>query len=418
MDWVIKNKFNKQHLYFYGALGYLFLIPFEQKLATLAMIVWAILALLSLRKRRVNSNWRMFMLPALYLIYTAGLFLAYRGELKYLEHRLSFLLFPALFILFQYTPQERKKMMKAFLWGLVGAGFYCLFFAIYRSMEFEMGSIHFQPAVLDGKKFMESIMYGGNYFFGNHFSIFHQTVYFAMYFSVGLCIVLFKGKILSLWERWFLLIFYLFILFLISNKASFIVLTILFFYWLHTLQMKFRYKLIALGCILTGIIALTILNPRVSESLNKISEMQFSIDKSARYGYSTRLLTWDASIELIKARPIAGYGVGNAQDALNNVYAKMDYQYPLREKLNAHNQFLQIWIENGVVGILLLILIFVLLIQRAYRFASPDKSFLIAIVFILLINALFESILNRFSGISFFAFLTSFIFSLTKVRSN
>ncbi|MDC6350611.1 O-antigen ligase family protein [Zeaxanthinibacter sp. PT1] len=409
---------NTDRLYFSGVLVYVFLIPFEQKWATWAILLWAVLSLSSFQQYKPKMHWGLILLPALYLVYAVGLFLTFNGELKYLEHKLSLLIFPVLFYLHRFTKEDYILLMKVFLWGLLVSGICCLLIAVYRSIEIGPGIFRFQPELIEGKSFMESVIYGGNYFFGKHFSVFHQTVYFGLYLTVGTSILLFQKNLFPIKQRVVFILFFALLLFLISNKASLIVLTILLIYRVLIIRTSALYKIIFLGCLALGIYTLSLFNPRVSESVGKVVKNEFTLDKEARYGYATRLLSWDASLDLISENPFFGYGVGNAQAALNQKYIEKEYRFPLRDELNSHNQFFQTWIENGIFGLFLLVAIFLMLFKRAYSYTGTDKYLALAIVLIFFINALFESILNRFSGISFFAFLSSLIFATRKAIKN
>src|SRR5690606_4992269 len=137
--------------------------------------------------------------------------------------------------------------------------------------------------------------------------------------------------------------------------------------------------------------------------LTKILNGELVINKNARYGFTTRMLSWDASVELIKDSPLLGYGAGDTQKALNTVYKEKGYVHPLREQYNAHNQFLQSWLEKGLFGLIVFISIIGIIVQKAF-INRHNRFILLSIVSVLIINALFESYLNRYSGISFFAF--------------
>jgi O-antigen ligase len=128
------------------------------------------------------------------------------------------------------------------------------------------------------------------------------------------------------------------------------------------------------------------------------------LNPEARYGLQLRLLSWDAAISLIKDRPLKGYGPGETQKRLNHYYDLHGYTEPLRHSHNAHNQFLQTWLETGLTGLFVLSAIFILLFKSVFGKRERRLLFL-GLAFVLLLNAAFESVLNRFSGISFFSYL-------------
>ena len=389
--------------YLLGALLYAFLIPFPQLAVSAAMILWLLLSLWGVSKDRLVRNPYLLLLPALYFTYVGSMLLAGKFSGHILEHKLSLLVFPVLFFLAPYSREDRNLIYKALVSGLVASGVLCLGYALFRSVEPVEGGLEFSANVLEDRGFLESIRYGGNYFFGRYFSVFHQTVYYAFYLCIGIGIVLFNTGLYGKKTRFFTTAFFLFLLFLISNKAAFIALLAIFIYHIATRPIPLFRKILFLGVFLliAGTYAWT--NPRIKNSVEQAVFNTWELDKNARYGFNTRLLSWDAALELIREKPLWGHGAAGAQEAFNRVYKEKGYRYPLRERLNAHNQFLQLWVENGVAGCLLwtalLIAVFVL------AFKSPESRHLLTVLaLIIVINAFFESVLNRFSGVSIVSF--------------
>lgn len=403
----------RQRGYYYGSLLYVFLISFPQQLVNAAIILWTIFTLLNfkrLQRQRTKSLW---LLPAFYFSYFLVVFHSDTDSYKFLEHKLSFLIFPLLFHLQTYRPSERKKMLQFFVLGLVLSGMICLGIAGFNSLSFEGGKFGFTPNVLEGKGFFEAVLYGGNYFFGKHLSIFHQTVYYALYLCSGIAILLFCPQIFSFKKKWGIISFLAFILFLVSNKASFIVLGMVFGLWFLTIKMD-RYKRIYVFSIFVlGMLTMFLLNPRTGKSVSKIFNEGITLNQEARYGLETRLLSWDAAISLIRENPLLGYGYNNAQIALDGRYLQKGYIFPLKEHYNAHNLWLQTWLENGIVGEILLFSLFFAMLRKAI-ICWQQTPVLLVFTFIFLINSMFEGLFNRFSGVSFFAFIACFI--LTEIK--
>lgn len=127
-----------------------------------------------------------------------------------------------------------------------------------------------------------------------------------------------------------------------------------------------------------------------------------------------RLLSWDAALGLFSEKPFSGYGAGNIQDELDDYYERKDYKKPLKDRHNAHNVFLQIALENGITGLLILLLIFILIFNKGMQ--RPVTVFTMLVGLIFLINGLFESWMNRFSGLAFFSFMVCFILTSDNPR--
>jgi len=399
----------KQQGFYYGVLGYAFLIPFPQKVVTIALIIWVVLSLMGSSKSTFVNNKYLWLLPAFYVSYCIGFFTSETLSFQFLEYKLSLLIFPLLFFLHGYDENQRDGILKVFILGLLASAITCLVVAFYHSFSMENGAIAFRPNVLESKGFMESILYGGNYFFGRYLSIFHQTVYYAMYLSAGVAILLFRPHLFSAKIRMTILGVCIIMIFLVSNKASFIVLATIFALKLWNWHTSPSKKAIGVALFAGLLVLLTLMNPRTKKSLATIAEEQLQLKKEARFGFSTRLLSWDAAISLIKERPVLGYGHAAAQSVLNKRYEKKGYVSPLKESYNAHNLWLQSWLENGVLAVIILIGMFIMLFKK-----SQNRTLFLAFALILLINSMFEGLFNRFSGISFFSFLICLIFSNKK----
>ena len=408
---------NTKELFFIGALLYVFLIPFHQKLATIAIIVWSLLSIFSFKKSNVNKNWKWMLLPFFYLLYFIGWFTTETPYYGFLETKLSFLIFPILFFLHNYSLPQRIRLLKVFVFGLLVSGFMCFVFACYQSINVNEGTLYFRANVLEGKDFMESILYGGNYFFGKHFSIFHQTVYYALYLCSGIAVLLFCPKMFRKRHKWVILLIFTLLIFLISNKASFIALGILCIFRMATLKLNFLKRVIGLILVFGVVSVFALTNPRAKDAVQKVLDGELVLDKNARYGFKTRILIWDAASSLINEKPILGYGAGETQLKLNEIYRQKEYQHLLKETYNAHNLWLQTWLENGLIGFSLLVAIFILLFQKAIK-CKEHQSLFLALILVVLVNTLFESIFNRFSGVSFFSFLVCFILSVSNGRGS
>ena len=91
---------------------------------------------------------------------------------------------------------------------------------------------------------------------------------------------------------------------------------------------------------------LIVFNGTVKRLLTLLSNKDISVN--------TRKVLYDAVFDMIKNKPVLGYGTGfdNVRQMLHNVY---EVKQP-----HAHNIFLEAWVEHGVVGPVLLVAIFVI----------------------------------------------------------
>lgn len=83
---------------------------------------------------------------------------------------------------------------------------------------------------------------------------------------------------------------------------------------------------------------------------------------------NTRKHIWDAVFDMIKQKPVFGYGTGfdNVRQMLHNVY---NIRQP-----HAHNIFLEVWLENGIFGVILLAAVFVVFLINIIRLVRKGKT--------------------------------------------
>lgn len=88
----------------------------------------------------------------------------------------------------------------------------------------------------------------------------------------------------------------------------------------------------------------------------------YSVDerfKSISDGNSKgRLLIWKNTVEIIKEKPLSGYGVGNHKLAIMKVECAKKHDYIVSD--HAHNDFLEMFSELGIFGCLIYVLTYVL----------------------------------------------------------
>jgi O-antigen ligase len=140
--------------------------------------------------------------------------------------------------------------------------------------------------------------------------------------------------------------------------------------------------------------------------------MSLSFERHPITGYNTlsgRLFFWDCAISIIKKDPVLGVGIGDAQEKLDACYLQKEPDTVTPEffdKYNAHNQFLQTFMEMGLIGLFILLYGFLYLIKESTKL--PSKELLIILLFFG-IYCFFESALTRNKGVIFFTFLLSFL---------
>jgi O-antigen ligase len=121
--------------------------------------------------------------------------------------------------------------------------------------------------------------------------------------------------------------------------------------------------------------------------------------------FDFRMIHWRAVIETIQSNSLLfGSGTKGDRDYLYNKYREYKLTSAYEEKYNAHNQFLEIPLNHGVLG-LLFFLFFLGYIIKPLLFHK--KYFYISIMLVFIIYMLTESILVRHSGIVLFSLIAT-----------
>jgi len=111
---------------------------------------------------------------------------------------------------------------------------------------------------------------------------------------------------------------------------------------------------------------------------------------------NSRVVMWETSLELISEHPIIGSGTGDVMQVLSDRNIRNGDILLAEKKLNSHNQYLNSWVQLGLLGLLPLIIIFV----TGSISAIKNKDLLyVSIVLILGISMFFESSLERQDGV-------------------
>ena len=130
---------------------------------------------------------------------------------------------------------------------------------------------------------------------------------------------------------------------------------------------------------------------RVNNILISLNDSTFSLAEA-----DPRFNIWSCGWELFKRspHPLWGYGCGMAGELLQEVYEERQYATAIESHWEMHNQFLEVLVENGAVGLLL----FVGMLSFPMFRKNSLRSFYRIWIPMLCINLFFESMLSRSIG--------------------
>ena len=118
------------------------------------------------------------------------------------------------------------------------------------------------------------------------------------------------------------------------------------------------------------------------------------------------MLIWSASNQVISENLLLGTGTGDAKDALLVEYANRGMTGALSHKLNAHNEYYQVFVSIGLIGFLLLLMCLFLPLYNGF---TSSNWIYILFLLIIILNFVSESMLETQAGVLFYAFFNSLL---------
>ena len=389
--------FNKLYEWTLGLMVFLMIVT--PWLFGIGVLVFFIVSIGGLIKRhlefKLNRLGVVFIL--LYLLYFIGTFYTNNVDIanKYLEYKLTFLLFPLLLSLKAKSPISIRIPASILIIAVL--------------IVTILGFINSVPLFIETDNV--------NFLFSSHFSHLHHPTYLSVFAVFASALLIYGNK--QSWKGYSLLnvgfgfvLFMLVQVFCLSLAGVLFLMGYVFVIGLIWSRKKFSKKLFysfVLGGLIS-IIAIVKYTPDVNtqfiNSVNYLTEYLedpeefFSSKQKFVGGSETRLIMWAASTQVFSEHPL-GVGTGNVDDFLSDKLTEIGQPRMAVKNLNPHNQFLQTAVEIGVFGLFLLIL---LVIYGTYVSIRTKNWLLLFLIISLTFNCLFESMLQRQSGIVFYTF--------------
>jgi O-antigen ligase len=147
--------------------------------------------------------------------------------------------------------------------------------------------------------------------------------------------------------------------------------------WLYRKQLAFQEWNAGRGAMAIGLLLLTVLglgmvpsgNPKIDDEARGTTALERGLGRTASIGpgdasFGIRKQMWAATARMIQARPLSGVGAGAWENDIPLYQAEGSQ---LETDYYAHNEFLQLVAEYGLVGWAVLLLLFAYLIAAAWR---------------------------------------------------
>jgi O-antigen ligase len=405
----LKNYIHSGGLTFVFCFLSVIILPIYVHYLPPVMILWVLFWIIEnkseLKKGIIKNNKAailFFLFIAFFLWQISGLFLAesLNTGFERLFKRLSFLFFPL--VLF-YPGSRIIKHINLIIRLFAICTFiyivYCMGTAFHHSLINQNHKWIFNPhpAEFDYE----------NYFYGSRLSDPMHPSYLAMYIVISVLISfesLFNHSLSHLKKGiWtIMIIVFIVVIYLLSARAGILAGIIIFpVYFLLKFYNRFPkwIILIVLGIMASLLVIVAKKNERVSSSIEGVSKEKF--DNTLKN--DPRLLIWKSALGVVKKNLIVGVGTGDATEKLKEEFILRGYVNGFYDNLNAHNQFLEILLENGLIG---LILFLAILVYMFYIAINQQNILLGLFISSIIIFFIFETMLNRLAGVSFFPLLS------------
>ncbi|WP_111308753.1 O-antigen ligase family protein [Confluentibacter sediminis] len=359
-------------------------VLFSFFISSLTLFFSVILSLFLFEKRKFSKkNIKLFLIISVpFWLTLVSLFFSYdvQNATSILVKRLPILLVPFVGILvFEYI---QKKDIISFFWALLIGFSLVNFYGLVKGFVF----------YLEKNSFFDS-----KYLFYIYPA---QHVYLATYITFTLVSSIFLySKIKTQFKTIFIFLNCVLILSFIflSSKMALITLIlslVLIFFSKFSIRNTIFFSIILFFLV---VLMLVIFDPF------------FDRIKTLALGLDPRVIIWDCVLEKIRINNYLYFiPIGDYQKHLDYCYYQKGFKFSL-DGYNTHNQFLEIWLTNGLLGLI----IYMSSLFSLFKYSINSKKVIMS--YFLIIITLFnftETIFQRQYGIMFYSILiTVFVFS-------
>lgn len=381
-------------------------LAFPIKVNALAVYLFCAIAGLLIIKSKALSWKNPFIVLCFmfFLLHVGHLFFADNTKMALfgVEKKLSFLLLP---ILWFNLPVSNPKLLisqtlKLFGYSMSFFGFGLLIYASFQSKGFSNMDVFFYHNFVQ--------LFDGN------------AIYYSLLFTLSLVIFIdFNTKKFSALNT-FLIGFNVFIIVLLSSKTFFFILALILLH--QVIVSKKKWMVISVFSILGAVFFFANENSLVNRfreiKPESFFELKQNIEPSMRFdGFSLRKELWDMSLEIVEEDKFSmwfGAGTGDAQDKLNKKISERGLFTGFENtentgflNYNSHNQYIQTFLETGLIGLI----VFLLIMSYCFHVAINNKNrLLLYINIVIAVSYCTESYLSTQIGIiSFVGFYSLFI---------
>ena len=145
-------------------------------------------------------------------------------------------------------------------------------------------------------------------------------------------------------------------------------------------------------------------NERIHNSLNQTQQL----DEENNNSLNTRYFLTKYTIDKLKERPVLGFGTGSFAQEFSSINEHATRILEGNKHRTPHNNYLFVWFELGLIGLLTFISIFYFQIKEVYK--QPKGKFRIIMPVMFLVIMLFDTYFQNHNSAVLYAYL-SFAFT-------
>jgi O-antigen ligase len=405
------NKTILRNLYLGSLIAVAATLPFTIQTNSIAIFfctfIWVICSRVEDKILNFNTNKTLLILYLLYfglniigLLWTNN----FDDSSWVIEKNLSIAILPLILLTGPVlSVNELRKIFFAFIIACLSGAFISLVLAIYRYTA--------------SNDIQEFFYYNLTQTFGMH------PIYLSLYYALCICLLYFRSEKFNKKQKIgvaLLILFFALNIFLLDSKmvigASMVLFSLFIFRLLCMKLGSFIWPTLAFVVILViSSIALFNFSPRFKEIASLKSLSILKEDRMTDFmmvnGLTLRLMFWKFSLKDFPPTDMAiGLGTGDVQDFLDRTYEMHNMAISYDGKVlgyygyDAHNQFLDIFLRFGFLGLGIFLL---LLFSILKRFISIGSNLYISFFFMVICIFFSETFLGLNKGIVFFALFTS-----------
>jgi O-antigen ligase len=332
-----------------------------------------------------------FLLPLFFLLHVIGLL--YSSNLHYgfsdIERKLSLLVLPLVLLARPLSISQRDFLIV----------FFTFFAIVLSTIGLARGLYHYD--VIANERGPEHLV--------TNFADIHR-VYFSMYLLFCYLALFYIHRAYLLgsskfgWLTWFGAALLILFLFIMASRMMLILLILSSVMMLvYFMVVKNKQYVKALGFCLVGLAVLVLVYTQVSHVRTFMGQLTQKLDAGQTEDVNSvniRVVKYKCAIQGIEANWFWGVGTGDIQDTLNALYLKNGFHKGYEVNMDAHNQYLQTWLAQGLVGLVLLLAFLFFNLKKGIK----ERNYLLLFVLcIFTICNLSESLLTTQKGVVFLA---------------